>query len=278
MSQNDLGPLLANETSGAQLAALMRNWRDALHSMHSGPSRPTYAAAGTMWLDNSEALWSIKIWTGSVDVLIGRINPTTGEMSLLQAPEPGVLMRVSAGAGPMSPVGLLEARAALSDLPLLQKFDASDLSGLAQILYNIPDEYAGLEIRFAGLRTAAANGSLFLLRWATAPNGTPASGASEYTNSTMQLRGNVTDAVTNTANSFVITDLSNTQNINQGVIRVSIEGYWKANAYLSGTTSGGSDYISMRHSRSAGNGGRRLQLGFNGALAASGWIRLYGIR
>lgn len=78
MSQGDLGALIAAETSGTDLAGRLRTWRDAVHSMHSGAVRPTYAQAGTMWLNTSGALWVVTLWTGTVDVPIATIDPSAG--------------------------------------------------------------------------------------------------------------------------------------------------------------------------------------------------------
>lgn len=67
MSQFDFGNLSTATTSGTTLGSLLRSWRDALHSMHSGSSRPSYAVAGTVWLDTSVTPNRVMHFNGTVD-------------------------------------------------------------------------------------------------------------------------------------------------------------------------------------------------------------------
>ena len=46
MSQSDFGTIDPDTKNGTDLATDLNSWRDALHSMHRGASRPSYAAAG----------------------------------------------------------------------------------------------------------------------------------------------------------------------------------------------------------------------------------------
>jgi hypothetical protein len=77
MAQNDYG----NPTSpftGTQLNNRLRDWRDALHSLHQGTSRPSYAVAGMLWIrDISSTEWRLHLYDGDTDILIGTINPAT---------------------------------------------------------------------------------------------------------------------------------------------------------------------------------------------------------
>ena len=112
MSQGDLGTLVPAETSGTELASRLRTWRDALHTQHSGATRPSYAQPGMMWVDTSGNPWVRKLWTGNADVEIDAINPTTGAVTSragiaddsvtfakLQNIAPGVFGRTAAGTG-----------------------------------------------------------------------------------------------------------------------------------------------------------------------------------
>jgi hypothetical protein len=76
MPQHDYG----NPTSpftGTQLNNRLRDWRDALHSLHRGTSRPTYAVAGMLWLlEISLTEWRLQLYDGDTDILLGTINPT----------------------------------------------------------------------------------------------------------------------------------------------------------------------------------------------------------
>ncbi|MGE0256799.1 MAG: hypothetical protein AB7N54_19400 [Alphaproteobacteria bacterium] len=81
MSQSDFGTINPDTKSGAQLAADLNDWRDAVHSGHRGASRPAYAVAGMLWIDDSAgAVWFIKRWTGTADVVEASLNTTTGTL------------------------------------------------------------------------------------------------------------------------------------------------------------------------------------------------------
>lgn len=77
MSQNmfsDINPLTK---SGTQLATDLNNQKDSLLTCHSGSSRPSYAVAGTMWLDTSGGTtWILKQYDGVDDIVIGTIDTT----------------------------------------------------------------------------------------------------------------------------------------------------------------------------------------------------------
>src|ERR1700740_853390 len=76
MSQFDFGAMDPNVVSGTVLASDLNSWRTALHSMHKGSSRPSYAIAGTMWIDDSGSPWLIKLYDGSQDITLGSIDST----------------------------------------------------------------------------------------------------------------------------------------------------------------------------------------------------------
>lgn len=77
MSQFDFGDL-SSPLSGAQLINdNLEPWRDALNSLHSGAARPSYATPGLMWLDNSTTPWTLKMFQGSSDIILGRLDSTT---------------------------------------------------------------------------------------------------------------------------------------------------------------------------------------------------------
>lgn len=48
----------------------------ALYSSHSGASRPSYAVAGTIWLDTTTTPWLLKMFNGTAnDITLGSIDP-----------------------------------------------------------------------------------------------------------------------------------------------------------------------------------------------------------
>lgn len=79
MSQYDFGTINPDLKSGTALAGDLNSWRDALHSMHRGSTRPSYAVQGMAWIDDSATPWLIKRYTGTSDVVMGSFNATTGE-------------------------------------------------------------------------------------------------------------------------------------------------------------------------------------------------------
>jgi len=79
MSQYDWGTMDPNTKSGTQLATDLNSWRDAMHTMHSGTSRPTYAKAGTLWLDTTATPWLLKQYDGVDDIVIGEVNSSTNQ-------------------------------------------------------------------------------------------------------------------------------------------------------------------------------------------------------
>ena len=82
MSQFDFGNL-GSPLSGTTLVDdNLEPWRDALHSLHSAGSRPSYAVPGIMWINNSANPWVLNIFDGSQDIPLGTINTTTNLFSV----------------------------------------------------------------------------------------------------------------------------------------------------------------------------------------------------
>ena len=76
MSQYDFGSIDPDEVGGTELAAMLNQHRDALHSLHRGGSRPAYAVAGLRWIDNSAAPWLVKLFDGAVDIIEAELDVT----------------------------------------------------------------------------------------------------------------------------------------------------------------------------------------------------------
>lgn len=78
MSQSDFGTLSSPLTPTDFFNDKLHNWRNALHSLHSGSSRPSYAVAGTLWLDTTSTTPAIlKLYDGADDISVGEFNFTT---------------------------------------------------------------------------------------------------------------------------------------------------------------------------------------------------------
>lgn len=83
MSQFDFGTIDPDTKNGTDLATDLNNWRNALHSMHRGASRPSYVATSMLWVKEvSATVWQIVLYDGTDDVVISTINPTTQGLSL----------------------------------------------------------------------------------------------------------------------------------------------------------------------------------------------------
>ena len=164
MSQGDLGTLVPAETSGTELASRLRTWRDALHTQHSGATRPSYAQPGMMWVDTSGNPWVRKLWTGNADVEIDAINPTTGAVTSragiaddavtfakLQNITPGVFGRTVAGSGDPSLVSFAALYAQIAS-----NSPAPTEAGYARVPLSVSGGVLNLIFQWGILRSAAA--------------------------------------------------------------------------------------------------------------------------
>ena len=87
-----------NTTSGTQLAAILDDFKNAVVSGFIGTSRPTNLQAGGYWIDNTDdatGYWSFKLYTGSSDIEMWKINKVTGEMTLSSAEGEFVIVKTS---------------------------------------------------------------------------------------------------------------------------------------------------------------------------------------
>jgi hypothetical protein len=280
MSQGDLGTLVAAETSGTDLAARLRSWRDAIHTSHSGNARPSYAQPGLIWLDTSGEMWVRKLWTGLVDVALDSINPTTGAVGLLTVEGASVLMKLGAGSGSMVPVPLAQARNELSNKALIRSWTAGQLAGLTQITEDLPTDFFVFELEFETLASAGTAG--ISLRCG------PAGGALHTGSTDYQVMGNNNQPTANnvvpvTQGSGVSIGESNSSGT--GIGRVTISdgsngGFWKGFSEFSSMTGGATSTITKRtFATTVGTGARkRLGIIFGAALIAAGSMRLYGVR
>lgn len=82
MSQYNFGDLSSPTSGTALINTHLEPWRNALHTMHSGSSRPSYAVAGLMWLDTTSTPWIVKMFDGTEDITIGTVNATTNAFAL----------------------------------------------------------------------------------------------------------------------------------------------------------------------------------------------------
>jgi hypothetical protein len=99
MSQSVFDQIIPTATSGSQLATILNDFKDAVISGFSGPSRPTEIDPGGYWIDTSAApTWRFKIWTGSIDITVFELNLTTGTPSITGSNNQFEIARITADA------------------------------------------------------------------------------------------------------------------------------------------------------------------------------------
>lgn len=95
-------------TSGTQLATILDDFKDAVMSGMTGTSRPTQTTAGGAWIDTTNEgspnfYWSYKVYDGTTDIEIFRINLATGTASITGADSSFQIQKISADAvGPLA--------------------------------------------------------------------------------------------------------------------------------------------------------------------------------
>lgn len=84
--------------SGSDLALVLNDFKDAMVSGMSGTSRPTELDPGGMWVDTTldPASWSLKLWTGTVDIEIVKIDLSLGVATSSLAVDSFSVRKVSA--------------------------------------------------------------------------------------------------------------------------------------------------------------------------------------
>jgi len=80
MTQYDFGAIDPTGTSGVELAQLLGLFRDALHSGHTGVSRPAYAADGMIWINAAGDVREFYLFDGTEDHLLVTVDTATGSV------------------------------------------------------------------------------------------------------------------------------------------------------------------------------------------------------
>jgi hypothetical protein len=76
MAQYDFGTIDPNTKSGTALATDLNSYRNAVNSMHSGSSAPSYITAGMMWVDTTSANYEVKLYDGAQSITVAVIDAT----------------------------------------------------------------------------------------------------------------------------------------------------------------------------------------------------------
>lgn len=104
MSQYDFGTIDPYVVDGVQLADMLNQWRDAVHSWHRGASRPSYIVPGQMWINDAGGAtnWIVNVY----------ISPTVGDLPVFTYNTTAGTITVSAAAGGTLAAAILLAQAA----------------------------------------------------------------------------------------------------------------------------------------------------------------------
>jgi len=101
MSQTIWSTINPASTSGTQLATLLDDFKEAMVSGMSGTARPTQLDASGAWIDTTNGgspnfYWSYKIYTGTIDIEVFRVNLATSTVSISGADTTFEIKRYSA--------------------------------------------------------------------------------------------------------------------------------------------------------------------------------------
>lgn len=103
MSQTIFDTIIPSSTSGNQLAQILNDFKDALMTGCSGATRPSQIEAGGGWIDDTSVANHLiyKLYTGTADVEVFRVNTTTGVASIASSDTLFEIAKISAdAAGP----------------------------------------------------------------------------------------------------------------------------------------------------------------------------------
>ena len=133
MSQYDFGTIDPSTKSGTGLASDLNSWRTALHSLHSGTSRPSYAVAGTLWIDTTSSPWTIRIFDGSDDIAIGTVDATANSFAVTLNDSAVTTAKINNGAVTVAKLATVAGNAG--------KLVAYDASGVPTVVSAGTDTY-----------------------------------------------------------------------------------------------------------------------------------------
>jgi microcystin-dependent protein len=163
MAQSVFSSINPATTSGTQLATLLNDFKNAVMSGLSGTSRPSQTTTGGAWIDTTNEgspnfFWSYKIYDGTTDIEVFRVNLATGKASIAGSDSEFEVSKISAdAAGP------------------LLKFVKQRIASSGQV--NSGDTIG--EIRFVGRASDASNPTVAWIRVIAQENQT-ASAAGSY--------------------------------------------------------------------------------------------------
>lgn len=212
MSQADIGNISAGQTGPDFFDNKLEPWRNALHSGHSGTSRPSYVLAGMTWLDTTTNPWVEKLFDGTDDITKGFIDITLNTYTAANAGAPytapttavGASIALAEGTTNGTNTASLKAGDNLASSVVLEATVAGNIvtGAGAQTLTNKTIDLANntVTMTLAQLNTAITDGDVgFMSNWVSyTPTftgfGTPSAAAffSRRNGNNLEIRGDFT--------------------------------------------------------------------------------------
>jgi hypothetical protein len=127
---------------------------------HSGASRPSYAVAGTLWLDTSGTPWILKIYDGADDVSIGTVNATTNQFGASNAASTGSTIAMTAA---INEAGATVASAPTCDIGAAAGNYVSITGTTTITALGTVQTGTRRTVRFAGILTLTHDGTSLIL-------------------------------------------------------------------------------------------------------------------
>ena len=153
-------PSIAANQTGTQYRT-QDNDRYAAHlTSHSGTSRPSYAVAGTLWLNTTATPWVLNMYDGTDDISIGTVNASTNAFNASNAASTTSTIAMSAA---INEASATVASATTTDIGAaagnyVSVTGTTTITGLGTV-------QAGTRrtVRFAGALTLTHNGTSLIL-------------------------------------------------------------------------------------------------------------------
>lgn len=92
-------PIIGPDRSGIEYRMEDNDGKQALLTHHKGPTAPTYAEAGTIWLDDHETPWKLKIHDGSEWIVTSAISPSDNTVEMFHGAQPLRLLNYAVDMG-----------------------------------------------------------------------------------------------------------------------------------------------------------------------------------
>jgi hypothetical protein len=151
---------IATGQTGTQYRTQDNDRYAAALTNHSGTSRPSYAVAGTLWLDTTATPWVLKMYDGADDISIGTVNATSNAFDASNAASTSSTIAMTAA---INEAGATVASATTCDIGAaagnyVSVTGTTTITGLGTVQVGTKRT-----VRFAGILTLTHNGTSLIL-------------------------------------------------------------------------------------------------------------------